>query len=130
MTTTLGPIVVQQFTMHHVLIERHVFPESDAFMAWLDSQEVTVYLEVQPREELIVRKSSTMWDRVHNRPADIYTPPEDRVPMPNRQDFCPGCGTRVGDFEEGAYENEFGQRGHFRCTPEYQPLTDEERRTI
>lgn len=23
--------------------------------------------------------SSTSWDRVHNRPADIYTPPEDIV---------------------------------------------------
>lgn len=26
------------------------------------------------------------WDRVHNRPADIYTPPEDRVVRPEKND--------------------------------------------
>jgi hypothetical protein len=90
-----------------VLIETHTFREDDAFLAWIDSQEVTVYLEIQPREE--VRESPTFQSLL---------------------DYCPGCGKKISDMEAGAYENEFGQRGHFRCTPEYQPLSDEERRRV
>lgn len=75
MSTELGPVVV----IHAG--ETHVFPDADAFVAWLDSQETTVSVEIQPREEVITPKSSTFWDRVHNRPADIYTPPEDRVEL-------------------------------------------------
>lgn len=104
-------IVVSQYTngLDHDLIQTHVFPSEDAFLAWLDSQEVTVYLEIQPRDEVIGRDldicpgchrsvpdfaiggfesidgqrghthcvRTVLWDRVHNRPADLYVPPED-----------------------------------------------------
>lgn len=35
------------------VIERHIFPDTDAFQAWLDSQETTVFLEIQPRDEVL-----------------------------------------------------------------------------
>ena len=50
---TLGPIVVHQMDRNDDLIQTHVFPADDAFMAWIDSQEVTVYLQVEPREEFL-----------------------------------------------------------------------------
>lgn len=37
------------------------------------------------------------WDRVHNRPADIYTPPEDRVEPPRFRADVPE--TRKGPSE-------------------------------
>lgn len=37
------------------------------------------------RDEKNPYSSDRTWDRVHNRPADIYTPPEDRVPAPDQQ---------------------------------------------
>lgn len=76
--TTLGPIVVGQYDSHDDLIDNHVFPDGDAFQAWIDSQDVTVYLVVQPRDEVIGRQRDTvLWDRVLDQPATIYTPPED-----------------------------------------------------
>ncbi len=47
---SLGPIVVFQYGD---VIERHVFPDGDAFIAWIDSQETTVNIDVQPREEVL-----------------------------------------------------------------------------
>ena len=51
----LGQIVIHQYTnaLDSELIETHVFPDGDAFQAWLDSQETTVFLEFQPREEAL-----------------------------------------------------------------------------
>lgn len=36
-------------------------------------------------------------------------------------DNCPGCGKRILDFEEGGYEAEDGQRGHYACTGRPEP---------
>ena len=43
-------LIVHQFTnaLDHELIETHRFPDEDAFLAWLDSQESTVFIEVVP----------------------------------------------------------------------------------
>lgn len=70
----LSPIFVTQYDSHDDLIDRHVFPDGDAFQAWIDSQDVTVYLMVQPRDEVV---DVVRWDRVLDQPATIYTPPED-----------------------------------------------------
>jgi hypothetical protein len=85
----LTPIVVSQYTnaLDHELIETHTFPDADAFQAWLDSQDVTVFLEFQPRDEVVGRSL----------------------------DVCPGCGRRVPDFSPGGFESLDGQRGHFEC---------------
>lgn len=45
---SLGPIVVFQYGD---TIERHVFPDGDAFIAWIDSQETTINIDIQPRDE-------------------------------------------------------------------------------
>lgn len=51
----LGPIVVHRYTNARdgAIIETLVFPDGDAFEAWLDSQETTVFLEFEPREEVL-----------------------------------------------------------------------------
>lgn len=82
----LGPIVVFQYGD---TIERHVFPDGDAFIAWIDSQETTVNIDVQPREEVISTMTSL--------------------------DHCPACGKRVVDFEWDGFEAGNGQRGHTKC---------------
>lgn len=98
--STLGPIVVEQLDRNDDPIDLHVFPDGDAFLAWLDSQEHTVYLTIQPREEVIHQK-------VELSPQQPYEP----VSL----DFCPSCGLRIADFQEGGYEDESGQRGHLKC---------------
>jgi len=76
-------LVVHQYTnaLDSELIETHIFPDADAFQAWLDSQETTVFLEFQPRDEVLnTRVKTILWDRLHDRPADVFTPPEDTYP--------------------------------------------------
>lgn len=94
-------LVVHQYTnaLDHELIETHVFPDGDALQAWLESQEVTVFLEFEPIEEVI----DVRWLHV---------------------DRCRVCGERVADFEPGGYENEDGQRGHFACDNRPDPSGD------
>ena len=109
MTITYGPIVVHQFTnaLDHVLIETHTFPDESALLAWLESQETTVFLEFQPVEEVLESSTFPDLDLVELSPQQPYEP--------NPQDFCPSCGGRIVDFEWGGYEDETGQRGHTRC---------------
>ncbi|PRB14482.1 hypothetical protein [Microbacterium sp. MYb62] len=63
-----------------------------------------------------VPEPSADWDRVHDRPADVYTPPEDRVARPEPQGEPSDAG--VGWFEwfkmpenttEIAYVHESGE---------------------
>jgi len=53
--STFGPIVVHQFSnaLDRDLIETHTFQQEDQLLAWLESQEVTVFLEFEPREEVL-----------------------------------------------------------------------------
>lgn len=50
---TLGPIVVHEHDSHDDLIETHTFPDGDAFIAWIDSQDLTMNLLIEPRDEFL-----------------------------------------------------------------------------
>lgn len=48
----LTPIVIHQY-IDAEQVETHVFPDGNAFQAWLDSQETNIFIEVEPRDEYI-----------------------------------------------------------------------------
>lgn len=108
----LGPIVVHQFTnaLDRELIETHVFQQDDQLLAWLESQEVTVYLEFEPREELIGSTTCDMAE-VEHPGFPCAHPPMQVDPL----DICPGCGLLVPDFAWEGFEAANGQRGHHAC---------------